>query len=305
MTILKWQAPPAPRGKKSRHGIIAGSTILYHYLQKELLNNDIWLFQMLVARLIVSLGIWLSPEIYRQLPVLLPFAARDPGSRGNPKKGIPDQWGSATSIGLFRDDNSLVKALPKSLTVASGRVKLYDGRRIGGGFVASHVWRGTEIGLAARHQLLYSFVPNLVWLPVEVAKLSDREGSFVQSYLQALSVKIYRAHPLSSDVGALAEEAWALLPNPEGIPLQGLPDLDELNFFEPSNTWLERRIRTIEEVVKALVAIDAGGAPGHVVASRYGKSLIDVGPKQRKALGDRLSSYAASVRAAGLADGDH
>lgn len=294
----KGQAPPRRAGGTSSRGTIAGSTILYHYLQKELLNNDIWLFQMLVARLIVALGIWLSPEIYRQVPVLLPFAARDPGSRGNQKKGIPDQWGSATSAGIFRDDNSLVKALPKSLTVSSGRVKLYDRRRIGGGFVASHVWRETEIGLAARHQLLYSFVPNLVWLPIEVAKLSDREGSFVQSYLQALSVKIYRSLPLTDDLTPMTQEAWALLPNPEGIPMQGLPDLDELNFFEPSKTWLERRIRTIEDVIHCLKEIDANRAPGHVVASRYGGSLMEIGTLPRQALLDRLTTYVAAVRVA-------
>jgi hypothetical protein len=298
MSVIKWQAPTRRRGSRSGGQAIAGSTILYHYLQKELLNTDIWLFQMLVARLIVALGIWLSPEIYRQLPVLLPFAARDPTSRGDKKTGIPDQWGSASSTGIFRDDNTLVKGLPKSLIVASGRMRLYDGRRIGDGFVASHIWRGTETGLAARHALLYSFVPNLVWLPAEVAKLSDREGSFVQSYLQALSIKIYRDHPISGDVGELAQEAWALLPHSVGIPKQGLPDVNDLNFFKPSSSWLDRRIRTIESVVAALDSIDSGGAPGRVVASRYGRSLADIGVNSRHALRNRLASYASAARSA-------
>ena len=35
--------------------------LFYHYLQKELLQNDIWLFQMLTARLVAALGIWLDP----------------------------------------------------------------------------------------------------------------------------------------------------------------------------------------------------------------------------------------------------
>ncbi len=118
VNVIKWQDPPSkgPRnalGSKPRSRIarpIEGSTILYHYLQKDLLNNDIWLFQMLVARLIVALGIWLSPEIYSRLPIVLPFAARDPHARGNVLKRIPDQWGSAAPSGLFRDDNSWSRA---------------------------------------------------------------------------------------------------------------------------------------------------------------------------------------------------
>ena len=45
--------------------------------------------------------------------------------------------------------------------------------------------------LSSRDLDTYSFVPNLVWLPTQVAKLTDREGSFAQAYLQALSSKIY------------------------------------------------------------------------------------------------------------------
>ena len=43
--------------------------------------------------------------------------------------------------------------------------------------------------------LAYSFVPNLVWLPSEVAKLTDRQDSFVQRYVQAISTRLYRDYP--------------------------------------------------------------------------------------------------------------
>jgi hypothetical protein len=50
------------------------------------------------------------------------------------------------------------------------------------------VWRElVPSGHASRVRETYSFVPNLVWLASQVSKLSDREGSFVQTYLQALS----------------------------------------------------------------------------------------------------------------------
>ena len=72
---------------------IDGDNVLYHYLQKDLLLTDIWLFQMLLARLIVSLGIWMSPRVYQRMPLLVPFAVRDPSCRGNPAKGLPRPMG--------------------------------------------------------------------------------------------------------------------------------------------------------------------------------------------------------------------
>jgi hypothetical protein len=44
---------------------------------------------------------------------------------------------------------------------------------MGKGFVASHVWRKLVNGSSApQHALTNSFIPNLVWLPTQVAKLS-------------------------------------------------------------------------------------------------------------------------------------
>ena len=91
---------PAARSRHRRREL-DGNHILYRYLQGELLNRDIWLFQMLTARLVAGLGIWLAPEIYQRYPLLLPYAVRDPESRGNSRRGIPDQWGSPNADGLF------------------------------------------------------------------------------------------------------------------------------------------------------------------------------------------------------------
>ena len=93
-------------------------------------------------------------------------------------------------------------------------------RASGEGYVASHVWRvlNREGGLAARNPLTYSFVPNLVWLPREVSKLTDREGSFVQGYIQALAIKIYREIPVRDELQPIVEESWGLLPAPAHIP---------------------------------------------------------------------------------------
>src|SRR5436190_22092587 len=101
--------PRARSGSRQRPRTIDGNHVLYRYLQGELLRSDVWLFQMLAARLVTGLGIWLAPGVYARYPLLRPYAVRDPESRGNARRGIPDQWGSPDSAGLFRDDNSLVK----------------------------------------------------------------------------------------------------------------------------------------------------------------------------------------------------
>jgi hypothetical protein len=60
---------------------LEAARLFYHYLQKELLQNDIWLFQMLTARLVAALGIWLDPRIYEQLPIVVPYATTTASSR--------------------------------------------------------------------------------------------------------------------------------------------------------------------------------------------------------------------------------
>jgi hypothetical protein len=160
---------------------VDGNHVLYHFLQKQLLQEDVWLFQMLTARLITSLGIWLPLRTYSVIPLLTPHAVRDPTCRKDAKTGRPEAWGSPNKEGYFRDDNSLIKGIPGALSIESSFSE-YNGARMGNGFVASHVWRKlTDNSSASQHPLTYSFVPNLVWLPAQVAKLSDREGSFVQT----------------------------------------------------------------------------------------------------------------------------
>jgi hypothetical protein len=268
---------------------IDANRVFYHYLQKELLESDVWLFQMLVSRLVVALGVWLHPDVYSTLPVSVPYAVRDPSSRGNKSLGLPDVWGAPDEAGYFRDDNSLVKGLPRSLTIdsASG---LFKGRRIGQGFVAAHVWRVLNSGeFAARNPLTYSFTPNIVWLPSEVAALTDREGSFVQTYTQALSMKIYRHRALASPLADVANRAWALLPVPIGVPEQGLPDVTALNFFLPGTSWLTMRQQKIRLVADALGLVAAGKTPvTKVISDRYTQGLSSVPPKAAVALQKRL-----------------
>jgi hypothetical protein len=271
---------------------LSAERLFYHYLQKELLESDIWLFQMLTARLVVALGVWLHPTIYEQLPLLVPYAVRDPACRGNKARGVPDEWGAPDARGYFRDDNSLIKGLPRPLPIESPS-KLFHNRRIGRGFVAAHIWRELTSGeLASRNALTYSFVPNLVWLPADVAALTDREGSFVQSYTQALSAKIYRNRIVSEPARTITEKAWELLPQRQGIPSAGLPDTNSLNYFVPSNRWLVGRFAKIRSVASALEAAAAGSSiTGKIISQRYTDGLKTVDPDAALALQTHLQQF--------------
>jgi hypothetical protein len=288
-------SPPAgPRSTKR----LDGNHILYRYLQGELLSSDVWLFQMLAARLIVGLGVWLGRDLYESYPLLRPYAVRDPKCRGNRARGEPDQWGSPNEDGLFRDDNSLIKQMPYSFPIRSPQSRIYANARIERGYVACHVWRQTrgELGFATRQSLTYSFVPNLVWLPREVSKLTDREGSFVQAYVQALSWKLYRQAPVRPALQATVDAAWDLLPEPIGIPTEGLPDAEELNTFVAGEAAMKRWIRDLGIVIDALRDARAGRSPARkVIASRYGAGLTSVSKKRLDSLADKLSAYRSAV----------
>lgn len=285
-------------GKQS----VDGSNVLYHYLQKDLYRNDIWFFQMLVARLVASLGIWFRPSFYKQFPLLRPYAVRDPTCRKNTNPDKIEEWGSPNEMGYFRDDNSLLKGMPSSLKIISPLKDLYNGKCIGKGFVASHVWRAIDPlhsnkSYASRDPWTYSFVPNLVWLPTQVSKLTDREGSFTQLYLQTLSAKIYRDVPVSPAMQPFVNKAWSRLSIPDVIPKQGLPQEKELSFFNDTPTFWSSKLGDIESVSIALQRVISGEPlQTKVVSSRYGPGLSLLGSKVLEPLADTLKRYLSALR---------
>jgi hypothetical protein len=115
---------------------------------------------------------------------------------------------------------------------------------LGNGFVASHIWR--EINktdeLASRLTFTNSFIPNLVWLPKQISKLTDRENSYAQKLLQSISYKIYR----EANNDDYTNEIWSYLPNPEiDIEIKK----SDLNYFEISDTWIESRLKKLNNEI--------------------------------------------------------
>jgi hypothetical protein len=289
---------PPPR--RTRRLTVEGNHVLYHFLQKTLLESDAAQFQQLTAHLVAALGIWLPPGTYGQYPLLVPYAVRDPTCRGNRSKGTPDAWGAPNAAGLFRDDNSLIKNLPRSLAVGNPSNRLFDGRYMGTSFVASHVWRElVPRGQASRERATYSFVPNLVWLPSQVSKLSDREGSFVQTYLQALSWRIYHDIELSPGLKEVVDPIWERLSlRPEAAEVD-LPDRSTLNFFQFDEKWIARRVSTLGSVIQALETVLSGEQPQRkTVSRRYTEGLSDVPRSSVVRLLAELRIYSEAVQEA-------
>jgi hypothetical protein len=147
---------------------------------------------------------------------------------------------------------------------------------------------------ASQHPLTNSFIPNLVWLPAQVAKLSDREGSFVQTYLQAISKKVYRSARVSIHQQSVVAEAWGLLPDSVGIPPQGLPRIDDLNFFAYSDDFIMSRLKSIQKV-QALIAHTIRGQTRPRVSKRYDEGLRLMPPEQLEPLNQFLLGYVAGL----------
>ena len=267
-----------------------GDNLLYRLLSdliKQGGSNGQWLVEHIVA----DCSVWWDPKVYAECPVLLPWAVRDPKSRGNKSKGLPDEWGSPNSAGYFRDDNSLVKGMVKALSVRGPANGYMTGQRLGLGWVAAHIWRDNSGDvLASRDPRLYTFTPNLVWLPRQIAKLSDIEGGPVQSALKSISRALYGPTRLEGAKHAIAENAWKYLP--EQPSLSKPIDLARLSYFDEPEKTISMRQKRTKEVIDALVSLEAGSKLSKkVVSGRYTTGLPNVSAKARSTLRWELEQH--------------
>ena len=271
---------------------IKGDDLLYRFFNQVLPEHP-ELIEKIPRMLILSMSVWFPKSVYKEMPVLLPWVLRDPKCRGKRSKTIviePDQWGAPNSDGYLRDDNSLVKGLPKSLAISSGRYPFVNGRHLGSEFVASHIWRENLTGtLASRIPILNTFVPNLVWLPSQVAKLSDREGGPFQTALKEISWAIFRDTPLSDQSRVVAEKSWTLLPNPSTAPK--LLD-EELNWFVSTPRFIKTRKAKLARVLEALDQLDSNQPISDKLdPSRYREGLPSVSLSKRQKLRSDLEIH--------------
>lgn len=263
--------------------VVHGDDLLYRFF-RDLFVSDPETARVTAFRLLEATAIWWPLSIYRDWPILLPWVVRDPACRGSKAKGILDQWSAPDRDGCLRDDNSLIKSLPRSLGVQGPAGSHLNGARMGTEFVAAHIWREVRHEkLASRLPELNSFVPNLAWLPGQVAKLSDREGSPLQGVLQSMSWAIYRSAPVADHLRQIVEAAWDLIPEPHPVPIP--VDEKRFNWFVPTEAFLRTRRRRLTEVVDALQVLGDGGLlQKKVIATRYTQGLPKVAPGARMKL---------------------
>ncbi len=252
----------------SKINIIDGDNIIYHYIQKTLLSDSEpdSFTRTLIERLLADLSIWFPPEVYRQIPILLPYVVRDHKCRKKNSDGT-DEWGTPNDFGFLRDDNSLIKPIVKSLMISGNSVKEYNRKKLGKGFVASHIWRELtpkfEGRLASTLPQTNSFIPNLVWLPRQISKLTDREGGFAQQLLQSLSRRIYADYAPTE----FKQRIWEMLPETE---LTCSINPGQLNYFDVSTEWIEcYKARLIGEMERIRHCIESRDSLQKVKCSAY------------------------------------
>lgn len=276
------------------------STALYQYLgdgmspQARLVDPGADLFTQLAGALIERLGIWWSSAAYGVMPVMTPWCVRDRSCRYD--QG-PESWGAPRDDAFLRDDNSIIKKLPLPVRVSAAPGHPYDGRKPWRGFTACHIWRDLPDGaVAGEDPWLYSFMPNLVWLPSWLAPLTDRHDSHVQHMLKRESYRRFRDAPVGPSVAQYAERGWARLAPPPPGPVFSQGDVPE---FRPNRAFFRRRLAYLTKFVEGC---DAVVATGHMskklICTRYTEGLPALQPAAVSAFATEMREYRDASQAA-------
>jgi hypothetical protein len=276
--------------------LLNGDNLLYRLFQSLLKNEDHKVRRALAGEMIQGMTIWLPLDLYQKCPVILPWVVRNPKCRPRKLKGkqYPDRWGAPDELGYQMDDNTLIKGIPKSLPIAGPEDSPLVGKKMGNYFVASHIWReidGLDV-LASRHPELNSFSPNLVWLPSQISKLSDREGQIVQDLLKLASWKIYRNVKVDANYSDAVEEIWKYLEKDiENISEKYNFDAKTAHYFLPKDEkFVLRRIEIARKALEFISSCETGSpTPPKSITSRYAEGL----PKVSKATLSKLKKQVA------------
>jgi hypothetical protein len=184
-----------------------------------------------IVDLVIRFGIWPSLDSYTKAPWLARYALRRQRHRVDERAPGEkrDLWGMPDDAGYFADDNSLLKSTFKNMVI-SGKNNPYGSRKVTSGLVCCHIWPGTT-----GNPLLFSFLPNLVWVPKSLSRFTDafqdkppHKAHFI---LQKLSHLRYRKTSVLTGKSEV-EIAWEKLIEPE-IDLSTEFFLNEMN-SEPS-----------------------------------------------------------------------
>lgn len=242
-------------------------------------------------KLIEKLGIWWSPRAYSQLPVMVPWCVRDRSCRYD--QG-PESWGAPRDDAYLRDDNSIIKKLPLTCIVSARADHPYNGRKPWRGFTACHIWRDMPDGtLAGADPWLYSFMPNLIWLPSWLSALTDRQSSEVQRTLQRTSIALFRKANLPARLRPYAEYGWSKLQEP---PRGHVLPTERLAIFDPQEKFFRNRVRYLDKFVAGTESVLASGSlPTKLICSRYTQGLPKLGSAAVSDFSTAMKDYRDAV----------
>lgn len=249
-----------------------------------------------LVELAVRYAVWLPVSVYQASPWLAPFAVRRVRRRVDSNAPGParDLWGFPDEHGRFTDDNSLIKGAIRGRT-ASTSESPYASRKFSTGFVCCHVWPTTTAD-----PLLFSFVPNLVWLPSSLAQFSDAHFANRSPHLlhhvlrQVSATRFLRCEPA---VGvARSNRAWERL-NPQ-LGAGGVG----VDLAEP-NRIVDAALGRTARMIAFLEPLVAGEVPGRRFSRRYHAGLgaridLSVPPIQSFVPQDALNDLLVDLRAA-------
>ena len=202
--------------------------------------------------LALKFAIWPSITTYCDTPWFAPFAIRRIRVRVEPNApGVKrDLWGLPNESGYFTDDNSLIKSLILNRPL-SPETNPYGKARITRGVVCCHIWSGTTTS-----PLLFSFVPNLVWLPRSLAIYSDAHAAAkphpIHSALKQISIERYGSIVRNLRV----ESAWQLLEPPAPLSLKQTTQTEIADDGKISDL-VKKRVKRMTDFLEATLDADS------------------------------------------------
>jgi hypothetical protein len=127
-----------------------------------------------------------------------------------------------------------------------------------------------------------------VWLPVQISKLTDREGSYAQRFLQAISYQLYKNINLPKKL----QNIWDVLLYPQQVPKINI-SLEKMNYFDVPENWLTKRIKGLISEIDTIISIDKNdfSEKGKIKSSRYLPTLKHIPLQERREIIEWLSNY--------------
>jgi hypothetical protein len=259
---------------------VDGSSIVYPALKKAFSDPA---SAPIARELLLASGVWFGTEVYRSWPVLVPWAVRDNTVGHAAGQDALSLW-APNAEGYMRSDNSPVGRLKVGLVVDGATPSLH-GRTLSEGWGQVHVWHQT-----ATDPVLNSFVPNLVWLPLPIMKLTDH-APVVQAELQRLAWEIFRNALVDDHLRPVVERAWRGLPVARYAHDRAAAPVR--NTFITPGTWLNGRRTKLQALVTLLRALESGSSSRSVagVQPKYKAGLRTLSSEARQGLLSFLAPF--------------